>query len=218
MVNTKVIGYYPEGLEITVKDGHATTNVIEPYSIRLPDELKNSGSFAKENPNIENMLVIDTKNDFSMSAFENGKTLAMLTGTSIVYKDKNQIRIQPLGRMPNIVITKSTISGLMAKVQPFFSVILFLIPIVIFLLVCIMHAFFLLYCFFAALLVWGIAKIKKLPIGYKKSYQIAIHAGTIGMLLWLLVALVPSLEIPYVSTLLLVFVAWFNLGGKERSA
>ena len=63
-----ILEYYPDELEIVIKDGEASSNVAEPYVIKLPAELmSNAPESAPPNEpldaenDVENALVINTK-------------------------------------------------------------------------------------------------------------------------------------------------------------
>ena len=215
----KILDYYPDGLEVTIKDGHASTNVEEPYRLPIPDEMKHAGNFTEENTGAENLLVIDTKAEFTVAQFESQKTLALLTRNEFIYKDKSQIRIQSLDRVPNTTITKELISQFVGKAQPVLNFIVFFLPVLIFLGLGLLYSGLLTYLLFGALLVWLVAKIKKIKISYGKAYQIALHAATAGILVdWLIFTFVPGAHIPLVFTVLLVLVAWCNLGKEAPAA
>src|SRR6185369_13916449 len=59
----KMISYYPAELEIKIKNGVATSNVTEPYMIKIPDELKKTPTSGNDSSNYENLLVVDTTHD-----------------------------------------------------------------------------------------------------------------------------------------------------------
>ena len=215
----KILNYYPDGLEVTIKDGRASTNVREPYRLPVPDEIKHSNNFAGENPDTESLLVIDTKNEFTITQFESDKTLALLTRKAIVYKDDHgKITIQPLDRIPDTTITKELVSQFVGKAQPILNSAVFLLPVLIFLGLGFLYGVLLVYLLFGALLVWLVAKMKKINIKYVEAYQITLHAATAGILFdWFASTFVAQAPIPFVFTVLLVMVAWCNLG-KEAQA
>src|SRR3989344_3778063 len=81
---TRMVEYYPDELEITIKDGKTSTNVNEPYYLPIPDEFigaleSEAVVYGINQTEIENLLVIDTKQTFSVESFEQYKTLALLT-------------------------------------------------------------------------------------------------------------------------------------------
>ena len=66
---SKIVTNYPEDLTITFKDGIASINKPEPYSMRLPEDWIDSQD--TKSGKIENLLVINTKEPFTTDAFCN---------------------------------------------------------------------------------------------------------------------------------------------------
>lgn len=221
-----ILEYYPDELEIVIKDGEASSNVAEPYVIKLPAELmSNAPESAPPNEpldaenDIENALVINTKSSLiDWKEFKEYKALALLSKDAIVFMDKNGgIRIQPLKDFPNATINKKEITTLLERIAPLAK---FAAPILVFLIFLAVYAaltFKLVYLVIAALLVWLIgAKFKKIEIGYKKAYQIGIHAMTIAILAEALLRILFGTRVPFLFTLLTLLVVWFNLKPKQE--
>ncbi len=214
-----IVSYYPEGLEVTFKDGVASSNVEEPFTVALPQELISSDEFKRNHRDIKELLVIDTQETFNLETFKSSGALALLNHDTLAYQDDHGVvRIQPLDEVPNTTVTKSLIASFMGKIQPYLKALVGALPFLIFFG---MFAFFVLTLFtllFEALLVWGLAKIKKLDIGYVKAYQISLHAVTLSLLVGtVLLLLLPGLNIPFLFTILLIFVTWFNLFKKTEA-
>lgn len=207
----KILEAYPQELVITIKNGKASINVPEPYTIKFPDILGGN-----EDKISKNLLIINTKTPFSLQEFRSYDTTALLTENELVFHgDKGDIRIQPLDQVPDTEITKSFIESLIKAVEPFMKYAAPLFAVMMFVGFFIFYHVNLLYLLFAALLIWIMAKIKKFPIGYKKSYQISIHAMTLPLILYTLAfAFVPQALYTYVFTVLLLIVAWVNVRVK----
>src|SRR3972149_11286110 len=69
-VSDKVLNQYPQGLEIVVKNGIASSNVEEPYFVPMKDFFENAGT--------KNLIVIDTKDQFFIENFYAFNTACLL--------------------------------------------------------------------------------------------------------------------------------------------
>jgi hypothetical protein len=216
-IKSKVVEYYPADLEISIKDGVASTNVAEPYFVVSPDSLKKtSNTPTRILP--YNMLVIDTENDFSLATFRNDSTFALLTKDSLIYEDNRtgKVTIMPLRGVPDMTITADSISGFVEKIRPFVQVLIFFIPLLMFFGGIAAKSFFLIYMFFGGFVVWCIAKVKKVDLGYWKAYQVAIHASTLSIIANWMAYQLGMFPISCLFTILLAVIAGVNL--KSSSA
>ncbi|MDO6575174.1 hypothetical protein, partial [Staphylococcus pasteuri_A] len=71
--------------------------------------------------------------------------------------------------------------------------------------------YYLIYLLLAALLVFGLLKILKIPANYSRSYQLAIHGATITIVVGAVAFLLPVIEFPFLGTLILLAVVGVNL-------
>ncbi len=217
-----ILKYYPENLEIVIKDGEASSNVPEPYVIQLPPELISSwNKAANPNPVPENLLVINTETRLvDWKEFQNYKALALLSKDAIVFMDRNGgVRIQPLTAVPNTTINKKEIASMLDGVKPFAKFAAPILVLIIFIGVYSVLSFKLIYLFAAALLIWLIAtKFKKLDVGYKKAYQVGLHAMTAALLFEMFLRIFLGVRVPFLFTIITLVVAWFNLSFKEIEA
>jgi hypothetical protein len=217
LATEKALQGYPEGLVITIKDGKASTNTQEPYFIKIPDNWKNlPQNQADLDQTPENALVIDTKSSFSVEAFNSYKTLCLLSEKSLACLDNNQsVKINSLSNVPDMAINKNLISSAVNKIAPFFKLIYPIVGIFAALGIFLGLLINLIYLLVAALLIWIIAKIKKVQIGYGKSYQMGLHLMTAPIIIAYLVKYASSvglnLDIPYLFSIILVIVALINL-------
>lgn len=207
-IESKITNYYPEELKIEIKDGKASSNVPEPYFLKMPSEMK-----SEKDPNFQNFLVIDTKGQFSMDKFNSYQTASLLTEDFLVYyNDKKGITIQPLKDIPNFVLDRKNLEFYANKIKPFLKLIYPLSFIAIFLANLSALLFWLVYLLFAALLVWLAAKIKGMKIGYLNSYKLGIHLLTLGILINFAAKLFhASVPIPFFFTILLIVLAFLNI-------
>jgi hypothetical protein len=98
------------------------------------------------------------------------------------------------------------------KIAPFLVFIGPLIAIGTFLIAMIVLSFKLVYLLFGAFLIWGLMKIRKISGGYKKAYQIGIHAMTLPILLNVIIFLfVPTFKVPFFFTIVMLMAAFVNL-------
>ena len=80
--------YFPEGLEIVIEDGVATTNLPEePYYIRSD---RFGPALAPDKP--RTVLMIDTKNDLTLEDISSEEAAFFVMRSAFAFKDKDQIR------------------------------------------------------------------------------------------------------------------------------
>jgi hypothetical protein len=211
----KIVQYYPDELQINISHGKVSTNVAEPYFLKMPAEFAvsstiQSNGLATSTP--DNLLVIDTKDPFSIDEFNNDRTLFLLTSDSIVYLKDQSTVIQPIGADTSLVLNKGSVTSFLQKIQPYFKLIDIIVAIFIPIGIFVSLAFRLIYLFALALLIWLFARVRKIDAGYKQAYRWGIHLMTLplilGALLWLLV---PSFNFPFLFTILALISLVINL-------
>jgi len=215
----KVLQYYPDDLVITIQNGKVSTNQKEPYVLALPAEIKNAASSSANKPPA-NLVVIDTNDPFSIDAFQKADTLLYLTKDSVVMQDnQGKITITPLNRVSNFKLDKPTLNEWMTKITPYFRVIYPVIAVGAYFIFFVGMALRLIYLFFFALLVWIVVAARKLKLGYKKSYQIGMHAITLPAIVSaLLFAFAPQISAPFLFTGIALIVVLVNLNEAAPSA
>lgn len=225
-IDANVLKYYPDNLEVTVKNGIVSTNVPEPYFIKTPaefgSEFKGSNNQStRTSPDlskIENLVVIDTVSPLTIDLFKSYKTFALISRDSVAYYDNNAVKIQSLDQEVNGVVTKAKVSEVLAMVMPFIKILpLALVPVV--LIFSFIGFIFgnMIYLIFGAFVIWVFAQITKKSWSYGKSYQIGLHAITLGVILEATVFyFYPSWEFPLLFTILALAIVWINL--KNSSA
>jgi hypothetical protein len=213
------LDYYPQELEITIKNGKVSTNVQEPYYIKIPTEWKNNapdnleinGQPTSQLADIDNLLVIDTKNPFSLEKLYAYRTVALLTSDSVVYISDNKIEIQPLKNISDFRINKSQLVYLAGTIKPFTKFVYPVVCLGIFVGQALLLLFKFVYLLVAALLIWLVVAIKKINLGYKKSYQLGLHLITLGVILEPIIYLLGISTFPFAFTILLLLLALLNI-------
>lgn len=212
-IGPQIIKNYPDELVVNIKDGKVSVNVTEPYRISFPEELKTIYEKLPAAPPEENLLVIDTKNQFTPERFEEYHAYVLLTKEMVAYREgKKGIKIEPLSQFPNVEITKKKVAALADNIL---SLRKFLAPLLVFGLFVFFILLFslnLLWLFLGAFLVWAIARVKKVELGYTKAYQIGIHAITLSSLVETFLFVVqPIPKVPFLFTMIMIFVTIVNL-------
>jgi hypothetical protein len=206
--------YYPQGVEVVIKDGKASTNIPEPYLIKMPEDLKQEDG--KMVP--ENILVIDTKNKFSLEEFNNYKTLTLLTADSFVYEnEQNGIMIRQFKDVKDFKINKSIVDGFMNKIKPYFTIFYPLSAVAILFFTFMVSTAKLIYLLFGGLVLWMIFKIRDIKIDYKKSYQLGVHLATLIVVIDLILTILAvQFHIPFFSTILLIIISFVNIRKESQ--
>jgi len=211
-IGPAVVDYYPDDLVLNIEGGQASINKPEPYFFKVPDKLPKE---IKEK-GIENILVVDTKSDYSADKFAEYKTISLLTKDSIIYKgDKDAITIEPLKKFPDFTLEKKDIiswAGKASSVTKYLPIVLVGTIFFISLVVLSSHLGYLL---IAALLIFFLAKIRKVNLSYWESYRIGMHAITLPLIISALPVLFTFLpHIPFAFTAILLVIVWINLMSK----
>jgi hypothetical protein len=212
----KIINYYPEGLEIYIKGGKASTNMVEPYIMPMPKDNNLDNKIG-----LKNLFVIDTKTPFSIEQFEKYNTAILLKQDAVYYYgsyenqggklNRGQTNFESLSKVPDITINKALASRFLSELLP---VVKFLVPLlvpIIFLWVCLVLVWLLVYLFFASLFVWIVARIRRFPLTYGQAYRVSAHAITLPLIVYCLLFPVFWPLPPFVLTLVLVILAHLNL-------
>jgi hypothetical protein len=212
--------YFPQNLVVNIKNGQAYANVKEPYFVKMPKSFIDNnidGSLAEvKNPNmdgLENFVVIDTKNRFDIDTFRSYKTFLLLSSNNAVYINKDgQTTINSLSMIKNFTLSRQVVADFINKAEPYF-----IIAYPLFFIGAFIGGFFfilsvLFYLLFGALLVWFVAKIRKIKIGYKKAYQISMHLVVLPILITSIIGFIPiKLTTTFLFTVLLVLAAMLNV-------
>ncbi len=210
MIKDRIVVGYPDELEVKIIKGQAFSNVTEPYFIKLSskDSLASKDS---QYGYLENFLVISTKKDFNLSEFRNYKTFALLTKDSLVFTEKDKVSISSLSTIPDITINKSRVVNLVNKISPYLSKLKFVFPVLIYFGTVIGYMFILVGLLVLSLVVWLIAKLRKINIGYKRSYRLSMYASTLPIILELVMDAFSLRSVPFLFGLVFVLVITANI-------
>ena len=218
--------YFPEGLVVTIKDGKVSTNVQEPYFIKIPQELKDNsahlesaditlnGNSVQLNTNsLDNLVVINTKDKFDIGTFYSYKTLILLTSDSIAYLDKNnQISIGPLSDVKDFTLDRGKILSFIDIIKPFLIILYPLVFVGAYIIGYIAVIIKMIYLLFGALLIWIVVKIKGIKMGYKESYKVGMQLMTAAIIITsVLGAISEKLTFAFLFSILLIISATLNL-------
>lgn len=160
---------YPDGLEVTVKDGVASVNQTVPYFIasHLEDE---------ESP--KHLMVIDTNEGLSIPTMKSYDTITVLTRDSLVFfKSKDETRIFSLKDMQDSVITEAKVLE-WGRVAVYWAYIL-VVPLVFFGMVvgvALSLGFYLAVSFVNALITIVIGKLFGTILTYWDAYVVSLYA------------------------------------------
>lgn len=203
---------YPQELTVTIKGGSVSTNVTEPYFIKMPAGHDNEQASAK----YDNLLVIDTGSQASADSLKQYKTAVLLTKNFLVYQDDNgKVVSESLEKVPDMTINKAFIEGLIDKFSPYLKLLYPLMLVGMFFFYVMVVIFRMGYLLLGALLIWLVAEIKNVKIGYGKAYQLGLHLMTLPLLLFSSFA---PFRFPFDFTLLLIILAAVNIGKPKTMA
>lgn len=202
------VSKFPETLIVTVQNGEATTNQNDPVSFAIPDD--NDKSQELKNQGIENILVIDASKEFTISKFEEAKTLILLSKNALTFGTKNDYRIRSLKEMHvDTKIDKNTLASFGEKLQGKTTWIYIVTVVGLWLAILIYLSLKLISFFFIAWIIGLLLRGKKHELTYKKLYQISLHAATLGIILEMFhFVFLPS--VPFLFSIITIMVALAN--------
>ncbi|MBU6390494.1 DUF1189 family protein [Patescibacteria group bacterium] len=196
---------YPRQLVIQGADGAISANISQPYFIKIASSTYSGGR--------ANIAVIDTTRDFSLNLFNQyNSTFWLGRDFFAVAKDRNQTQVTDLGRVPDFYVDQTRVAGLanwIAGHHLAFSFIVFILFLVAFI---VFFAFKLVWLIVMAFLVWSVARLKHAKFSYGHSYQIALHAATLPLILQTLFLFGGILSpFPFCYSLILLLVVFVNV-------
>lgn len=203
--------YYPHGLVVTVHKGEASSNVVEPYMIPAQDSIK---AVFPENT-VQNILVIDTKDEFTKKKFDEYKTFALLTKKEVATQsNRGQITIQDLRGTPDFVISEEALLSWIEIVRTSIGAFVPAGIILMFVIIMMGFALYLIPVILFALVPFFIAWIKKTPLPYAGAYKMSLYAVMPGLVLKTLLNMSGVFFVPSYLTLL-VFMLVITLNMRE---
>ena len=207
----KLPKFYPEELEIQIKDGQVSTNVTEPYFIALnPDFFPEDIKQGLENQPLQNILVIDIL--AQATDIRKYQTFVLLTKTDVAFiAENNEIRVYGLEEVDDFTLNQQQVNQALEKIIPYIKKIIPFLILLVFLVIppaAILSKFFSLVFF--ALLALVIARLfKHRQINYVKALQINLHAITLPTIITAVFQFFGAFpKIPMFGTIILII---FNL-------
>lgn len=173
----KLVGFYPPELIVQIKNGVISSNVTEPYGIKESPNYSTQDSYT-------NIAVIDTKSDFSANLFKNYDTRVLIgKNFLVVSKSRQQFEFTDLSRMPDFSLSQGKIFHWIDLVSSFHWLISLALFVALFLGFFGFFSVKLIGLLILALIILFLARIKKVQLSYRNSYQISLHALTIPLIL-----------------------------------
>lgn len=167
-----VSAYYPKELVVKIDKGVASANVPMPYVVPLK-----TLSIDATVGGVQNMLVINTDEEFVKSKFDEYSTYALLTKTDIVSRGENDsITIQPLSRTLTTVISQDTLSSWVVNIQDFLWWVILIIIVAMFVFAFLGYMMYLVPLLLFAFIPKLVAYIKKTPLSYQAAYKMSLYA------------------------------------------
>lgn len=205
--------YYPKELAVHIEKGAASANVPMPYFVPLM-----GATGATATTSMQNMLVIDTTEDFDKKKFEEYRTYALLTSTDIVTRNDNgQITIQSLRAVPPIIITQDVLLSWILNIQNYLVYIVAIGIVVTFIIMMLGYLAYLIPLFLFALIPKSIAYLKKMPLSYASAYKMSLYAIIPALALKTLLNILGVFFLPeYFTLLVFMLVIAVNMREKEE--
>lgn len=215
----KAVSSFPQDLQVKIKEGKASTNVKEPYSIPLPKSTQ---------ANFKNFIVLDTTTPYSEDSFKKYDTFALLTRDSLYYRaDKNQpVKNINISNVKDLTIDRASLTALLNKYSPLAKWATPLIIIAIGFLLFLFYILRLVYAIFLGLAILLVSRIiqpslqtetSARGLTFGQSYKVAIYAMTLGLLVEVVLSIASPLVgvrgFPFMVTILsvIVFVVNFKI-------
>ena len=206
---SRLASAYPSELEVTIKDGVASTNVEEPYFIpisdlkkeiyQIRDDILGTDTYA-----LDYLIVVDT--NATIDEFTNYKTLAFLTQNYLIYYSEDssnsleQFSVINLDQLDDMVINQNTVDQMATFSQAFFEKLpLILLLVVLLYFVSLLPLFRLIHILFISLISYVLSAIIKPQLKLKKIYQLTTHVYLIAITISGLFILT-SINLPFANS------------------
>jgi hypothetical protein len=214
-IKQQAIDLYPDWLEIQTENGKLSTNAESPFAVPIPHGI---GEDDSQHPPA-NLIVINTEKPIELSDFETYSTFVILGADTIGFFDpeKKKVQIQEIGQFlenERFTIVKVEYVGFIQKlekiVKGFGIMLLFLVPLAIFIG---LFMAYLVYLLFGALVVWLAAWARKTHWQYATAYKAGMYLITLPMLFNALtsIGLVSEPPITFYFTIVLFLLAIINI-------
>jgi hypothetical protein len=180
-----IVSNYPAELELKIKDGQFSTNVVEPYSIPVPAGFTESEDSTSESK-VKNLVVIDTSiESISPSILKDNSAAFFITKNSIIGPKDGGLQVISMSEYERFTYTlnQAGINTIAQKVAPILSKLLYIAPLFIYIGLFLGFVFLLISILIVSLIVWWILVIKKNSAGYKHAFRVTTHAFTLGLII-----------------------------------
>ena len=176
--------FYPQGLEVTVRDGVVSTNVREPYVIDFP-------KLFSDIPVADGMHLLTIDTNAQAADFDSYKSLVVVGNNVIYFKDSQGNKFYSLGaHKGTILINKSQYEQWLSVIIPYidraastlFVMIGWLLLFLPFVITGFDLAGRLTYLLLLSVIVFLIAKIFRKRVGYWDVYHMGMHGITVPIL------------------------------------
>jgi hypothetical protein len=202
-----VVGAYPADLEVTVDHGVVSINQPEPYIIKDSEGLKK-----------KNILVIDTKSNFTGAQFDQYSTYVLVKKDFVVVEDKGAQKIFPLNEVQSLKLNQERVAAWGQKALPLLVPGAIALTTLLLLAIFIGSMFSLVYFLLLALIMMLIGRARHTTLSYKEAYKVTVHAATLPLIMWFVFTLA-HISMPFLTfSLLTLLVAFLNLKPAPNAA
>lgn len=189
----EIINIYPDNLELSSNNNEWSINQPQPYTIKMPNLLKD-----EEVKTPENLIVFDQNG--TLNDFEKLNTLVLVNKTNLLVKTEEKIEVTPLQDIPNGTFNKQSYIENINKVTTMTKY----IPAVMILAITVGGFFYffvfrLLYLTFVAMALVVVNMFIKPDVEFKDLYRIALHSMTIPLII----------EVLFIILGIFVTIPWF---------
>lgn len=174
----KLANFYPKELRVKIEKGEISTNLQEPYFIKN-DSLENSSKLKNSN-----FLVIDTKTEFSIDAF-NKYDASVWIGKNFIVSSKRQgqAEFQDVSKIPDYSLSYEKISNWASILAGYRMWIFACFLILIFLSFCIYFVAKIVWLLIASVFVMFLVKTKSVILSYESSLKVSLYAVTAPLII-----------------------------------
>lgn len=214
---SQVTSYYPAELQVTVKGGHASSNVDEPYSIALPTNANTQTS--KTQQSVTNLVVIDTTHPLVIEDFAKYHTFLLVTKDYIVSQGRDgKITLNSLASMPDVVVDKASVGGFMNKAIPYVKMIIPFMIIGFYIGIYVYNTIaYLFILVISSFILWLIFKLQKKHLSFGTCYKLGLYASTAALVADLVLSMA-SLHIAWYIDLIIILIVVLANQHETRSS
>ena len=206
---------YPVDLEVVIKNGEASTNSTSPSVIRGEEKTLKT---LFQDGTVENILVIDAQNDYSVELFDNYHTFMLLTKHDIaIHGAEGGVTVQPLRGLPEMKITSASLVGFIEDVQGALPLLIIISLVAVFVLLFAGYLVYLVPLALFALIPFFLAWVKNIPLSYRGAYKMSVYAVVPGLVLKTLFNIGGIFFVPaYFSLLIFMLVIFLVMKRLEQ--